>query len=207
MKITKKQLRRIVREVIDLDLQKGDVVLTGKFKNKRTVVKDIGKDDLGQPTVNGMKALAFRVEKLMPKDKWSAKSKEEAEEVNEMKITKRQLRKIIKEAIDLSDREANPHDGSMYGEPEGGYDAKLAEEAYDVLYDYLDSRPDSHVTFEELKEIVNDTRYLPGEGPISDDQINQAITELEGDGVMTALLMPVDYNDRSKGWTVGNIGY
>jgi hypothetical protein len=51
-----------------------------------------------------------------------------------MKITKRQLRRIIKEAmVDepirmvsgdsfFSDREANPHDSSMYGEPEDGYD-------------------------------------------------------------------------------------
>ena len=41
-----------------------------------------------------------------------------------MKITKRQLRRIIKEAIDKDffvDREANPHDGGMYGEPEGGW--------------------------------------------------------------------------------------
>ena len=42
-----------------------------------------------------------------------------------MKITKRQLRQIIKEAVGddfFSDREANPHDGSMYGDPEGGYE-------------------------------------------------------------------------------------
>ena len=32
-----------------------------------------------------------------------------------MKITRRQLRQLIKEAIDFSDREANPHDDSMYG--------------------------------------------------------------------------------------------
>ena len=41
-----------------------------------------------------------------------------------MRITKRQLRRIIREAMGddfFSDREANPHDGSMYGEPEGGY--------------------------------------------------------------------------------------
>jgi hypothetical protein len=85
---------------IDLDIEKGDVILTGKFKNKRQVVKDFGTDDLGQPTINGMKALKFRIEKLMPKEKWSKKSKEEAEEVNEMKITKRQLRRIIREQWD-----------------------------------------------------------------------------------------------------------
>jgi hypothetical protein len=42
-----------------------------------------------------------------------------------MKITKRQLRRIIKEAAGkdfFTDREANPHDETMYGEPEGGYD-------------------------------------------------------------------------------------
>ena len=80
MKITKKQLRRIIAEALELDIEKGDVILTGRFKNKRTIVKDIGKDDLGQPTVNGMKALSFRIEILMPKSKWSKKSLEELEE-------------------------------------------------------------------------------------------------------------------------------
>jgi hypothetical protein len=80
MKITKRQLQKIIAEALDLDLEKGDVILTGRFKNKRTVVKDIGVDDLGQPTVNGMKALSFRIEKLMPKEKWSKKTLEELEE-------------------------------------------------------------------------------------------------------------------------------
>ena len=80
MKLTKRQLRKIIAEVLDLDLEKGDVILTGRFKNKRTVVKKIGVDDLGQPTINGMKALNFRIEKLMPKSKWSKKTLEELEE-------------------------------------------------------------------------------------------------------------------------------
>ena len=71
MRITKKNLRRLVREAMELDLEIGDVILAGKFKNKRKIVKKIGKDDLGQPTINGMKALSFRIEKLMPKNKWS----------------------------------------------------------------------------------------------------------------------------------------
>lgn len=83
MKVTKRQLRLIIREMLELDLEEGDVILTGRFKNKRTVVKKIGTDDLGQPTVNGMKALSFRIEKLMPKDQWSKKSKEEAAEKEE----------------------------------------------------------------------------------------------------------------------------
>ena len=100
MKITKQQLRRMIKEAYELDLEIGDVILTGKFKNKRKVVKDLGKDALGQPTINGMKVLNFRIEKLMPKDKWSKQSKEAlefAKEVNEMKTTKRQLRRMIRE--------------------------------------------------------------------------------------------------------------
>jgi len=76
MKITKRQLRKVIAEALDLDIEIGDVILTGRFKNKRTVVKEIGTDDMGQPTVNGMKALSFRIEKLMPKSKWSKKSLE-----------------------------------------------------------------------------------------------------------------------------------
>jgi len=79
MKVTRHQLRKIIAEAMDLDIEVGDVILTGRFKNKRTVVKDIGKDKLGQPTVNGMKVLSFRIEKLMPKEKWSKKSIEALE--------------------------------------------------------------------------------------------------------------------------------
>ena len=83
MKITKRHLKKLIREAMEMDLEIGDVILTGKFKNKRKVVKAFGKDDLGQPTINGVKALTFRIEKLMPQDKWSKKSQEELEEKEE----------------------------------------------------------------------------------------------------------------------------
>jgi hypothetical protein len=50
-----------VKEDINLDVDKGDEVLMGKFKNKRVTVKDIGKDDHGMPTINGKKATTFRI--------------------------------------------------------------------------------------------------------------------------------------------------
>lgn len=62
--------------VIKLDINIGDIVLGGKFKNKRIEVKTIGKDELGQPTINGKSILKFRIEKLMPKDKQSKKTRE-----------------------------------------------------------------------------------------------------------------------------------
>ena len=103
MKITQRQLRKLIRETMELDLEIGDVILTGKFKNKRTTVKEMGVDDNGQPTINGRPMLKFRIEKKMPEEKWSSKTKElhakaDLKEAN-MKITKKQLRKIIKESI------------------------------------------------------------------------------------------------------------
>jgi len=76
MKITKKQLRKLIKEVIELDVKKGDIILTGRFKNKRTVVRKIGTDEYGHPTINGRSILRFKIEKKLPREKWSKKSRE-----------------------------------------------------------------------------------------------------------------------------------
>ena len=76
MKITRKQLRQVIREAIALDIKVGDVILTGKFRNKRTVVKEIGEDQYGHPTINGKTILKFKIEKRLPTEKWSKKSRE-----------------------------------------------------------------------------------------------------------------------------------
>ncbi len=69
------KLKDIISEKFEIDLEVGDTILRGKFKNKPVVVKDIGTDEHGQPTVNGKKMLSFRIKKLMPK-KESIKLKE-----------------------------------------------------------------------------------------------------------------------------------
>ena len=61
---------------IMLDIRPGDVILTGKFRNKRTVVKEVGKDQYGHPTINGKSILRFKIEKLLPENEWSKKSKD-----------------------------------------------------------------------------------------------------------------------------------
>jgi hypothetical protein len=76
MKITRYQLREIIKEAISLDIKPGDVILTGKFRNKRTVVKDIGEDEYGHPTINGKTILKFKIEKILPQEKWSRKSRD-----------------------------------------------------------------------------------------------------------------------------------
>ena len=65
--------RGYLKEMIDLDIEVGDVILGGKYKNKRMIVKDIGEDELGQPTVNGKPILKFRIEKFLPDEKKSKK--------------------------------------------------------------------------------------------------------------------------------------
>jgi hypothetical protein len=53
--------KQIYNEDINIDVDKGDTILMGKFKNKKVQVKDIGKDDYGMPTINGKKATTFRL--------------------------------------------------------------------------------------------------------------------------------------------------
>lgn len=51
---------------VSLDIEKGDVLLGGRFKNIPMTVEEFGEDENGQPTVNGRKLLAYRIKKLMP---------------------------------------------------------------------------------------------------------------------------------------------
>lgn len=46
---------------IYVPLKVGDIIYTGRFKNKKTTVKTIGTDEYGMPTVNGKRALTFRI--------------------------------------------------------------------------------------------------------------------------------------------------
>ena len=64
-------LKKLVNEItkpltedIKIPVSVGDTILTGRFKNKKTKVKSIGKDDYGMPTINGRKIVNFRVAKV-----------------------------------------------------------------------------------------------------------------------------------------------
>ena len=54
--------------MIKIDIGVGDTVLMGKFKNKKVVVKSIGKDEYGMPTINGKSIVKFRPTQT-PRDK------------------------------------------------------------------------------------------------------------------------------------------
>jgi hypothetical protein len=83
-KLTKEDLLRLVKNRLDeakkgvtIDLEKGDEILTGKFKNRKETVKKIGKNKEKQPTVNDKPMLKFKVPKLNSKTDKKEKTIEE----------------------------------------------------------------------------------------------------------------------------------
>jgi len=51
-----------ILEDIKIPVEVGDTVYMGKFKNKKTIIKKIDKDETGMPTINGRKVVTFRVQ-------------------------------------------------------------------------------------------------------------------------------------------------
>ena len=64
-------------EAIKIDVNVGDTIKVGRFKNKKVFVKSIGKDKHGMPTINGKPVVKFR----MGKDTDFLKSVDEAPRV------------------------------------------------------------------------------------------------------------------------------
>lgn len=58
--ITEEQYKTL-NEMIKLDIKVGDTLMGGKFKNKKVVVKTIGRNDKGEITINGKPLLRFRI--------------------------------------------------------------------------------------------------------------------------------------------------
>ena len=90
------KLKDILTEKFEIDLEVGDTILRGKFKNKPVVVKDFGVDDKGQPTINGKKMLSFRIKKLMPKYK-DAKTEGKLTEDHPISFSKEEMAKLHKD--------------------------------------------------------------------------------------------------------------
>lgn len=60
--ISEEQYHRL-NESITLDIKVGDTLMGGRFKNKKIVVKTIGKNDKGDIVINGKPLLRFRIVK------------------------------------------------------------------------------------------------------------------------------------------------
>jgi len=65
-KKSQEEFENSLQEIIKLPVEIGDTLLMGKFKNKKVVVKTIGEDEHGLPTINGKKVVTFRYHKKAP---------------------------------------------------------------------------------------------------------------------------------------------
>jgi hypothetical protein len=54
-------MKKNISDGIFVPIKVGDIILTGRFKNKKTIVKTIGEDEHGMPTINGKRVLNFRI--------------------------------------------------------------------------------------------------------------------------------------------------
>jgi hypothetical protein len=60
--ITETQFEELKNKIV-LDIKVGDTLLGGRFKNKKVKVKEIGKNEKGDITINGKPLLKFRIMK------------------------------------------------------------------------------------------------------------------------------------------------
>ena len=56
-----KVIRARYKNAINIPIEVGDTILTGKFLNKKIIVKEIGEDKHGNPTINGRPMLRIRL--------------------------------------------------------------------------------------------------------------------------------------------------
>ena len=121
--------KQIYNEDINMDVDKGDTVLMGKFKNKKVVVKDIGKDDHGMPTINGKKAATFRLgdkgQNIFKKD----------ENIDEMKSTDIHFLSMIKLYRDSSFRKRI--NAYLFGNPNKNNPTAVAKALLNMGYDEI----------------------------------------------------------------------
>ena len=128
--------------MIQLPIEIGDVILTGRFKNKKVTVKEIGKDEHGLPTVNGRGIMKIRIQKLM-----APKVKEDLSE-----SIRKIVRKIITE-IDVTDRPDLEAEARRYAELANKIKVMEAElEAMGNEYQNLDD------TFRKELEAISETK-------------------------------------------------
>mgnify|MGYP000246504910 CR=1 FL=1 len=120
--------KQIYNESINIDVDKGDTVLMGKFKNKKVVVKDIGKDDYGMPTINGKKAATFRLgdkgQNIFKKD-----------EIDEMKSTDVHFMNMIKLYRDSTFRKRI--NAYLFGNPNKTNPTTVAKALRNMGYDEI----------------------------------------------------------------------
>ncbi len=167
MKQLRQYIRSILLEAIPIDVKVGDVILTGRFKNKRTVVKSIGKDKYGHPTINGKSILKFKIEKQLPVKKRSAKTRQELKKESIIRRLAERIRQEdfedVMQTAQLAHMGQTRRDGTPYiSHPiavsnivKTYYPRNYAAQLLALLHDTLEDAPKlGHITEEELRQII-----------------------------------------------------
>jgi len=170
--------KQIYNENINIDVDKGDTVLMGKFKNKKVVVKDIGKDDYGMPTINGKKAATFRLgdkgQNIFKKD----------ENIDEMKSTDVHFMNMIKLYRDSTFRKRI--NAYLFGKPNQNNPNAVAKALRNMNYDeitQMEKELNLKPSFDEqIDELYNDVENFIDDylGEVSNVQISNTADVPDG---------------------------
>lgn len=119
--------------MIKIPLEIGDIIRTGKFKNKRVEVKEIGTDEHRLPTVNGRGIMKNKIEKLM---KTNETKKEGLELLGEMFNRMQKVSgRLINEANDGYNNELN----TILEDPANNeLKQKLSASEYNAFFQFLE---------------------------------------------------------------------
>ena len=144
--IITEQQRKFISEMIKLDIKVGDVIMGGKFKNKKVIVKTIGKNDKGDITINGKPLLRFRIikENIMSSSRsriiWLLRRLGDPE-INDL------LKSIVIESFDYSD----PCNYETYDD----YELEIANNsAITFINSYIELYGEESFDSTELEEFV-----------------------------------------------------
>ena len=117
---------------ITLPINIGDIILGGKFKNKRIEVKSIGTDELGQPIINkDRKLLSVRIEKKLPEGMWSSKTlaeKYKEKDMNKESALQEVYDSAFNDELEKIGREGGPDPKSFGSRVMGGGYTKTSEQ-------------------------------------------------------------------------------
>lgn len=91
--------------MIQLPIEIGDIVLGGRFKNKKIVVREIGLDDYQLPTINGRGILKIRVPKLYKKENENVKGNDMKLKENDTKCNTKGIKPFEKLPLEVKVKE------------------------------------------------------------------------------------------------------
>ncbi len=172
--------------MINLDINVGDEILGGRFKNKRIIVKTIGTDQHNQPTINGRPILKFRIEKLMNKN-----------EIKEESILRQLIREEVTNIIKHARKELDLA-GYNVNNPKFDYGDAIGQSALEMIEAFSKAHHsgfsaeaalavfDKLVRFKNLTELTsnpeewNDVSEMSGKQPMWQNKRNSAVFSEDG---------------------------